>query len=169
MAKAIKEGGNMKPGLSYEEREEILGRAFDYLVETGLEKVAIRALGKRMFKSCYSTLYTYFDKKEDCLIEAARYGLKKGTVCFCGLGLLTEEAANANAEGIQKLSVILNCDAGLLTPLVYNLIAIILGYALWDSRDIAEVQLRDLHRMMKDRLWPEDETNLIYRKEENEK
>lgn len=81
----------------------------------------------------------------------------------------TEEAANANAEGIQKLSVILNCDAGLLTPLVYNLIAIILGYALWDSRDIAEVQLRDLHRMMKDRLWPEDETNLIYRKEENEK
>lgn len=69
----------MKPGLSYEEREEILGRAFDYLVETGLEKVAIRALGKRMFKSCYSTLYTYFDKKEDCLIEAARYGLKKVT------------------------------------------------------------------------------------------
>lgn len=184
----------MRTGLKKELKEEILGNAFAYLVKTGLERVSVRELGKCLRGGSFSTLYTYFDDKDDCLIEATRYGLYIVSgrifafarenfmdldVLFAGLldevdkwkadlrfvyqmavspvygektRAMNEEGERANAEEIQKLADIAGCSAEEITSVIYNIIAVILGYVIWDSRALAEAQMRDLQCTLERRL-----------------
>lgn len=192
----IKKGAYMKTGLSYEMKEEFLSKAFAYLVEHGLEDTHVRALGKEVCSN-YSSLYRYFDDKDDCLVEAVKFGLEKVSdalfsfalknfsdfdVFFCTL--LDEvkkyqpqlrtiyqmvaspvygdkiratkvEFEKFYTNQINKLAEMLGCDTDTFAPFVYNTVSIILSYVLWDSREIAEVQLKDLRNTIEIRFRPD--------------
>ena len=187
----------MKTGLDGKMREEILSNAFAYLTETGLEQVNVRNLGKCLRGGSFSTLYTYFDDKDDCLIESTRYGLhmvsdflfsyarkhfKNLDVMFHGLlnevdkwkpalrfiyqmaaspvygakiRAMDEDAVIVYAKEIQKLADIAGCGAKEITPVIYNIIAVILGYVIWDNRALAETQMQALQRILEQRLRTE--------------
>ena len=57
-------------------RDEILGITFSYLVEHGLENTSIRDLCKKM-KISFSSIYYWFDGKEDIFISAAKVGIRR--------------------------------------------------------------------------------------------
>lgn len=184
----------MRTGLDYGVKEEILSNAFAYLAKTGLEQVSVRELGKCLRGGSFSTLYTYFDDKDDCLVEVTRYGLymvseqlfsyarkhfKDLDALFGGLldevdqwsphlrfiyqiaaspvygakiRAMDAEAEAAYAKEIQKLADIAGCGAQEITPVIYNIIAVILGYVIWESRALAETQLRDLRGILERQL-----------------
>ena len=184
----------MRTGLDDRVREEILSNAFAYLTETGLEQVNVRNLGKCLRGGSFSTLYTYFDDKDDCLVEATRYGLymvseqlfsyaqKHFTELDVLFGSLLDEvdkwkpalrfiyqiaaspvygvriramdgdAVSAYAKEIQKMADIAGCSAQAITPVIYNIIAVILGYVIWGNRPLAETQMRDLQHILEQRI-----------------
>lgn len=184
----------MKTGLDGKMREEILRNAFTYLSETGLEQVNVRELGKRLRGGSFSTLYTYFDDKDDCLVEATRYGLQMVSerlfsyarkhftdldVLFSGLldevdkwkpalrfiyqiaaspvygvriRAMDGDAVSAYAKEIQKMADIAGCSAQAITPVIYNIIAVILGYVIWGNRPLAETQMQGLKIILKRQL-----------------
>lgn len=184
----------MRTGLDDRVREEILSNAFAYLTETGLEQVNVRELGKRLRGGSFSTLYTYFDDKDDCLVEATRYGLQMVSerlfsyaqkhfteldVLFGGLldevdkwkpalrfiyqiaaspvygvkiRAMDGDAVNAYAKEIQKMAAIAGSSAQAITPVIYNIIAVILGYVIWGNRPLAETQMQGLKIILKRQL-----------------
>ena len=64
----------MKKGLSPERKEELLSQSFNYLIKNGLENTTLRSFGQELFGSP-SSMYLYFDDKEDWIVETAKYGL----------------------------------------------------------------------------------------------
>ena len=183
----------MKKGLSYKMQEEILSKAFAHLVEHGLENTSVRALGNQVCSN-YSSLYRYFDDKDDCLVEAVKFGLEKITDALFSFvfnnitdfdtlfGALLDEvkkyqpqlravyqmvASPAYGDKIRaikvefdkfydaqvnKLAETLGCDADAFALFAYNTITIVISYVLWDVREIAEVQLKDLRNMIEIRI-----------------
>lgn len=57
-------------------KDEILNVTFDYLVEHGLENTSVRDLCKKLNISS-SSLYYWFDGKEDLYISAAKMGIAR--------------------------------------------------------------------------------------------
>lgn len=62
--------------VSYDDMEEILSKAFDYLVKNGIENATLRAIAQGVGYSP-AHLYNFFLDKDDCIIEIAKYGLTK--------------------------------------------------------------------------------------------
>lgn len=174
-------------------QEEILSKAFAYLVEHGLENTSVRALGNQMCSN-YSSLYRYFDDKDDCLVEAVKFGLEKITDALFSFvfknftdfdtlfGSLLDEVKkyqpqlravyqmvaspvygdkiramkvefdNFYGNQINKLAEMLGCNVDTLMLFAYNIMAIVVSYVLWDIREIAEAQLKDLRNLIEIRL-----------------
>lgn len=66
----------MKAKIAREEAEKVLDKGFRYLVKHGIENSSLRSIATGIGYSP-SNLYNYFESKDDCIIEIAKYGFAK--------------------------------------------------------------------------------------------
>ena len=66
----------MKAKQSRDDMESILCKGFDYLMEHGIENASLRSIAEGIGCSP-ANLYNYFENKDDCIIEIAKFGFIK--------------------------------------------------------------------------------------------
>lgn len=81
----------MKSKQSRDEMENLLGKGFEYLKNNGIENASLRSVADGIGCSP-SNLYNYFENKDDCIIEIAKFGFTKTA------GSLVEYALNNIAD-----------------------------------------------------------------------